>query len=71
VWWVKAGQSFWSVAESVLTARLGRRPTDAEVDPYWRALMATNRAHLAHPGNPDLLYVGQQLTLPPLADWRT
>jgi nucleoid-associated protein YgaU len=32
--------------------------------PYWQSLVDANRATLADPENPDLLFSGQVLTLP-------
>lgn len=58
VWVVDAGDSFWSIAEDVVG--LGRR-TQA----YWEQLIAANRDRLAVPDQPDLLFPGQRLTLPP------
>jgi nucleoid-associated protein YgaU len=64
-WEVKPGEHFWSIAEHVLERAWGRAPTDRETDPYWRALVAANRAVLADGDNPDLLFPGQRLTIPP------
>jgi hypothetical protein len=62
---VKAGESFWTIATSVLQSRLGHAPTNAEIAPFWQALIDANQAQLPHPGNPDLLYVGNTLVIPP------
>jgi len=64
-WEVAPGQHFWAVAELVLSDAWGRAPTDLEVDGYWRVLVETNRPVLRDPANPDLLYPGQVLTVPP------
>lgn len=64
-WRVEPGDHFWSMAEQTLTRAWGRAPTDGEVVPYWRAVIEANRASLADRGNPDLLYPGQLLTVPP------
>ena len=64
-WAVRPGDHFWSIAERVLEAARGRPPSIAEVDRYWRALVAANHDRLAVPGEPDLLYPGQELRLPP------
>jgi hypothetical protein len=64
MWRVRHGDCFWEIARRVLTARLGRAPTNAEVAGYWRPLIEANRALLAHPANPSLLFVGQELLLP-------
>lgn len=63
-WEVRRGDHFWSIAQRVLGRAWGRSPTVAEVDPYWRALVAENRPRLADPANVDLLFAGQVLTLP-------
>lgn len=63
-WTVKPGECFWTIAESVLTRTWGRAPTDAEIVPYWQRLIAANRATLAHPGDPDLIFPGQVFDVP-------
>jgi nucleoid-associated protein YgaU len=62
-WVVTPGESFWSIAEHVLSDSLGRAATDAEIDPYWRALVAGNRHRLLTP-DPDLVRPGQVFSLP-------
>jgi hypothetical protein len=49
----------------VLQTRLGHAPTNAEIAPFWQALIDANQAQLPHPGDPDLLYVGMTLVVPP------
>ncbi len=63
-WEVQPGQHFWAVAERVLAEAWSRPPSDREVDGYWRQLIEVNRSQLRDPGNPDLLYPGQVLTVP-------
>ncbi|HEX2272921.1 MAG TPA: hypothetical protein VHG90_03495 [Acidimicrobiales bacterium] len=63
-WTVQPGQSFWSIAESVVAEGLGRRPTAQEVVPYWTRLIDANRAVLADRDNPDLIFPGQVFTVP-------
>ncbi len=62
---MRPGDHFWTVAERVLADAWGRQPTDIELLPYWRAVVETNRSRLADPANPDLLFPGQTLTVPP------
>jgi nucleoid-associated protein YgaU len=64
-WIVRPGDSFWSIAETVIgQARMGaERPAIA---PYWSRLVAANRDRLPYPGDPDLLFAGDVLVLPPL-----
>lgn len=63
-WTVRPGECFWSIAEDVLAAGLGRRATPAEVVPYWRRLVDANRTVLADRDNPDLVFPGQVFTVP-------
>lgn len=57
-WRVAPGESFWSVAESVVDG------PEADVARYWRMLIEANRDRLRDPDNPSLLFVGQELVLP-------
>ena len=59
---VARGDSFWSLAVEAVAA--SSRP--ASVDAYWRRLVELNRPRLVDPANPDLLYPGQVLVLPPM-----
>ena len=61
---VEAGEHLWGIAEAVVRAHGSDDP--AAVDRYWRALCAANRPHLAS-GDPDVLAVGEDLDLPPVA----
>lgn len=63
-WTVAPGDHLWSVAERVLADAWGRQPAEAEVVPFWEAVVETNRPGLPDPANPDLLFPGQVLTLP-------
>lgn len=64
-WPVQPGEHFWAVAEKVLAESWSRPPADDEVDPYWRALVDANRSMLRDPANPDLLFPGQVIVVPP------
>lgn len=64
-WEVQPGQHFWAVAEQVLAQAWSRAAADDEVDRYWRPLVEANRSVLRDRDNPDLLYPGQVLTVPP------
>ena len=57
------GESFWTIATEALEQAWGRRPSDAETDPYWRALVDANRGRLAG-DDPDLILPGQVFELP-------
>lgn len=63
-WTVASGDHLWHVAESTLGQHWGRAPTDAEVTPYWSAVVEANRSTLADPDNPDLIFPGQVFVLP-------
>jgi nucleoid-associated protein YgaU len=62
-WVVAAGESFWSIAEDVVTDRLGRPPGDAEIARYWVRLVDANADRLVS-GEADLIYPGQVFVLP-------
>ena len=59
-----AGDHLWSTAERALASAWGRAPTDAEVVPYWRGLVAANRHRLPDPANPDLVLPGLTVVVP-------
>lgn len=63
-WRVEEGDSFWSIAVELLGDRWQREPTDREVGPYWRALVAANQDRLVVRGEPDLVLPGQVFELP-------
>ena len=62
-WVVEAGDHLWAIAEHLLEAA-GRPTDDGTVAGYWTRLIAANTAALD--GDPDLLHVGQVISLPPL-----
>ncbi len=59
---VKSGDNLWDISEGVLTSALGHPPTDQQVATYSTALIAANKSQLT---NPNLIYPGQSLVLPP------
>lgn len=63
-WEVQPGDHLWSVAEKVLSRAWGRASSDGETAPYWRVLVEANRAVLRDPGNADLVFPHQVLTVP-------
>lgn len=63
-WQVRAGDHLWGIAEAVLAEAWARAPSDAQVVPYWQALIERNRDALVDPANPDLIYPGQEFELP-------
>ncbi len=62
---LRRGDHLWAVAETTLSAAFGRPPSDTETARYWRKLIRANMGVLVDPTNPDLVYAGQVLTLPP------
>jgi hypothetical protein len=62
---VEAGESFWTIARDVIEAASGQLPRDTVLHRYWEQLIEHNRGRLADPDNPDLLFPGQVLELPP------
>jgi hypothetical protein len=62
---VEVGDSFWSIAAEEMAQRTGAPPSERQIVPYWRQLIEHNRVVLVDPGNPDLLYPGQVVSLPP------
>lgn len=65
-WKVAPGDHFWSIATAVVGRSLGQPPDEAAVTGYWRDLIEGNRPNLTDPGNPDLIFTGQVLELPPV-----
>jgi hypothetical protein len=65
---VEAGESLWSIARDALADRWDRAPSEAEVHDYWQELVEHNRAGLADPDNPDLIFPGDEIGLPGIAD---
>ncbi len=63
-WTVAPGDTLWHVAESTLTQRLGRRPSEAETAEALTRLVAANADRLVVAGDPDLVFPGQQFVVP-------
>ncbi len=61
---VARGESFWTVAQTVLARRLGSTPSDAQTASYWVKLLAANRSVVGATGNINIIYPGMVLTLP-------
>ncbi len=60
---VAKGDHLWKISEHHLYRVLGRQATNAEISPYWRRVIETNRTNLRS-GDPDLIYPGEVVTLP-------
>jgi hypothetical protein len=63
-WVTRPDDSLWSIAAAALEQRLGRPPSDEEVEPYWQELISQNRSRLEDPADPDLIFPGQVFLLP-------
>ncbi len=63
---VERGGNLWEVASEALANAWGRAPTEVEIQAYWQQLVEGNRTSLADPGDPNLVFAGQVLTLPPV-----
>ena len=63
-WTIAPGEHLWAVATETLADSWHRVPTDAEVAPYWRELIETNRSRLIDARNPDYVLPGQTFVLP-------
>jgi hypothetical protein len=63
---VRAGDNLWLIARASLANASGRRPSDAEVARYWRAVIDANHSTLRS-GDPSLIFPGEIVTLPPRA----
>ena len=59
---VKSGDNLWDISLGVLTSALGHPPTTQQVATYTIALIADNRSTVT---DPNLIYPGQSLVLPP------
>jgi nucleoid-associated protein YgaU len=61
---VERGDHLWKISERRLGGVTGRKPEDTEITPYWRQVIEVNREGLLS-GDPDLIYPGEMVTLPP------
>jgi hypothetical protein len=62
---VRDGDNMWELAETRISASLGKPATDAEIAPYWLAVIGANLSRIRS-GDPDLIFPGEVLVLPPL-----
>ena len=69
---VEKGDNLWTISATELTeAHNGRKPTNAQIVPYWRDVIDTNEPNLRS-GDPDLIYPNETVTLPNInSDERT
>jgi nucleoid-associated protein YgaU len=64
-WTVQSGDDLWSIAQAVVGGTSGPMASIADTTTYWRTLVAANSSIVA---DPNLVFAGQILTLPPLRD---
>jgi hypothetical protein len=65
---VTGGEHLWSIAAARVAVATGKPTVDlsaADVAPYWLRVVELNR-HRLRSGNPDLVYPGEVVELPPL-----
>jgi nucleoid-associated protein YgaU len=65
---IAPGEHLWSIAARHLAAGRGRSSADltpADIAPYWRRVVEHNRPGLRS-GDPDLVYPGEVIELPPV-----
>jgi hypothetical protein len=65
---VTGGEHLWSIAATRVAGASGMPPTDlspADIAPYWMRVVELNRQRLRS-GNPNLVYPGEVVELPPL-----
>jgi hypothetical protein len=62
---IEPGDSFWSLASRRLAEHLQRPPSAREITPYWAEVVSANTDRLRAPGEPDLIYPGDRVVLPP------
>jgi nucleoid-associated protein YgaU len=61
---VTEGDHLWALAERRVSEMLGRPAADHEIAPYWRNVIISNPE--LRSGNPDVIYPGEVIVLPPL-----
>lgn len=68
-WVVRPGDDLWSIAGAMVARSLpeGAEASDRRVGSYWVALIDANRPRLPVPSDPNVLYPGDRLVLPALA----
>jgi nucleoid-associated protein YgaU len=69
---VVRGDSLWSIAARHLADATGRHPDslpDREIHSYWTRVIRANLGSLRS-GDPNLIYPGEVLELPPAGDGR-
>jgi hypothetical protein len=66
-WLVRPGDHLWKIAGEHLSIVLDRTPTDSEHARYWVEVIDAARP-VIRSGDPDLIYPGEEIPLPPTLD---
>jgi hypothetical protein len=66
-WLVRPGDHLWKIAGEHLTIVLDRTPTESEHARYWVEVIDAAKP-VIRSGDPDLIYPGEQIPLPPTLD---
>ena len=61
---VQPGDNMWSIASDCLAAREGKTPSADRIAEAWRRMIDLNRSRIIS-GDPDLIFPGEQLLVPP------
>jgi len=61
---VEPGDHLWKISAAHVDSLLGRPAQPEEVSPYWLTVVEVNRDQLQS-GDPDLIYPGEMISLPP------
>jgi len=64
LWVVRPGDSLWSIAAEAARSRHVHAP--GAIAAYWWRVVEVNRPHLPDPDDPDLLFPGDVVRLPPI-----
>jgi nucleoid-associated protein YgaU len=62
---VEPGDNLWVISARHLETTTGADADNATIARYWRRVVDANRAHLRS-GDPDLIYAGEAVRLPPI-----
>jgi hypothetical protein len=65
-WVIRPGDHLWAVAAGTLRAAWGVQPDEATLARYWWRLLELNRPYLPDRSNPDLVFPGDRILLPPV-----
>ncbi|HEY5985422.1 MAG TPA: hypothetical protein VIV12_03415 [Streptosporangiaceae bacterium] len=63
------GDNLWTISRDRLAEATGRRASelsDHEIAAYWLRVIAVNRSSLRS-GDPDLIFPGEKIQLPPIS----